>query len=63
MTRRKFLFPRFPRYTVGSRFMHNVYTAENCTFCDTSAIFSIRFDFNMRVNIRYGATSENDVVS
>ena len=36
--------------------------SKNCAFCDTSIIFTVRFHFGIRTNIRYGTISEMDVV-
>ena len=33
-----------------------------CAFCDTSIIFTVRFHFGIRTNIRYGTISEIHVV-
>ncbi len=36
--------------------------SKNCAFCDTSIIFTVIFDFAIRLNIRYGTISEMDGV-
>ena len=62
----KDMFTMSKRFSDKSKNFERViggYTATNCAFFLTSAIFTIRFDFNMRMNIRYGTTSEYDVVS